>query len=747
MTAPQIGQSTRRVEDHRLLTGNGRFAGDLSFDGMLHAVFVRSPEAHGEVNSIDTVAATQMPGVAAVFTAKDLDHCSIAAPAMLDVPAMSYPVLARGFVRFAGQALAMVLADHPADAADAAEAVSVEISPLPAVVDLLDALDDDLLVFSDAGTNTVIRRTVGVAADRQADFAVDLIVRSPRIDPLTMETFVAVAEPLGDGRVTLWCSSGTPLVTRDAVAGTLSIDPDRVVVRVQDVGGAFGQRGGMRPEYAAIVAAALDLGRPVRWQAARREQLVTGDHGRDLHHSMRVSASADGVIAALDIRIVANLGAYPQRGWFIPLTALQLAPGPYDIPEISVVTTGVVTNTAPTGPYRGAGRPEAGLAIEQAVAAVAAATGLRAETVRERNFIEPNVMPLTTTTGLVHDGGDYAALMNTAESMARARAQRHVAEGSERIGVGVASFVETTAGSHQAGEYARVEVRSDGILAFTGSVSSGQGHQTVWPQVVADALGAAPEDIEVVSGDTSRIAQGTGTFGSRSAPLGAVALSRSATDVRRQVLKRAAIMLEAAVEDLVIDHDGVRVAGVPGSALSLLEVAAAAEAASRPLVAEELFVSADQPLASGCYGAVVAVDDETGSVRVLEIVAVDDCGVHLNPMIVRGQVHGGAAQGLGQALFEHIVYDDSGQPLATTLMDYSIPSAMEMPNMTLAHLVTPSPFNHLGVKGIGEAGTIGVPPAIVAAVADAIGDVSSATVLGLPLRPERVWRAAGGRSL
>ncbi|NIR37900.1 MAG: molybdopterin-dependent oxidoreductase, partial [Actinobacteria bacterium] len=356
--------------------------------------------------------------------------------------------------------------------------------------------------------------------------------------------------------------------------------------------------------------------------------------------------SSDGSIESLDVRVVANLGAYPHRGWFIPLTALQLAPGPYEIDRVSVEALGVVTNTAPTGPYRGAGRPEAGLAIEEVINAVAAAIGVDPSDVRRRNFVDPADMPLRTETGLTHDGGDYAALMVRATDLARDRAAGQAGRAEHRfIGVGVASFVETTAGSHFSGEYGRVEVRPDGIAAYTGSTPSGQGHATVWPVIVAERLGVAPEDVAVITGDTGRIPQGTGTFGSRSAAVGGAALVLATDAVRSAIAERAALLLEASPDDVEVAGGSAYVRGVPSSAISLAEVAVAAESAGEPLVAEELFIPEDQPLASGGYAAVVEVDRETGDVRILDLVAVDDCGVHINSMIVRGQVHGGMGQG------------------------------------------------------------------------------------------------------
>ncbi len=727
------------------MTGAGTFTSDLSFDGMVYAVFVRSIEAHGTIVGVDTIEAESLDGVTAVFTGPQLGSLVIPPPPPIQEPEMARPVLATDRVRFAGEPIALVVASSPACAMDAAETVVIDVEPLPVVTDPADALEGETLLFPEAGTNIALERSVGsMEGESDAPVRVRLQVISPRVDPVTMEPFAAIAVPEADGTTTLWCASGGPLRARDGIAATLGLKSSDVTVRVEDVGGAFGQRGGFRQEYVALVAVARQLGRPVKWVATRREQFLTGEHGRDVFHDVLIEAGEDGVVRRVELRILGNLGAFPHRGFFIPLEAQKSASGAYAIPEVAVSTVGVVTNTAPTGPYRGAGRPEAGLVIEQALDAVAAAVGIDPMEVRLRNFVRPKSMPLKTITGMTHDGGDYAALARRARELLEPRAQMHTLRSGPgtRIGVGYASFVETTAGSHETGEYARVEITTHGVSVFTGSISTGQGHQTVWPQVVAEILGVPEQKISVIAGDTRRIPAGTGTFGSRSAPLGAVAVSRAAMEVREQLLWLAGELLEADPGDLILSSGGIGVRGVPGAMLAMEDVVAAAEERGEQLVAEDIFVPEDQTLSSGCYGALVSVDMETGSFELLEFVAVDDCGVQINPMIVAGQVHGGICQGLGQAMSERVVYDDAGQALTTTLMDYSIPNATSIPSFTTDHLVTPSPANPLGVKGVGEAGTIGAPPAVLAAVRDAVGAAPSD--LQLPMLPERVWRAIHG---
>ena len=748
MTASSIGASPRRREDRRFVTGSGRFTSDLVFQDMVHARFVRSAEAHGTITGVDTSAIRHGSDVVAVFTGRDLGSLSIPPPPPIDLAAMTRPVLATDVVRFAGEPIALIIATTAAGAEDAVDRIGVEIEPLPVVVDPAAAGEDMILLFPEAETNVAVRRNVGSPSPKSQDsqrIKVRVAVGSQRIDPVTMETFGAVAVPESDDSVTLWCGSGTPLMTRDAIAAVLGLEPGTLEVRVVDVGGAFGQRGGFRQEYVAIVAAARRLGRPVKWVATRREQFVAGEHGRDLQHDITIEAGADGVIHSAEIRILANLGAYPHRGWFIPLTALQLAPGPYLIPDMTVSVLGMVTNTAPTGPYRGAGRPEAGLAIERALDAVAVATGLEADEVRRRNYVAPGLMPMTTKTGLMHDGGDYAALADRAAELLQPLARSHTQQlaPDRALGLGYAWFVETSGGRYEQGEYARVEMFPGSVEVYTGSMSTGQGHETVWPQVVADVLGVPESSVAVIAGDTRRIPAGTGTFGSRSAPIGATAASLAAREIRDILLRTAAELLEVDPADLVLARGAIGVKGVPGAALQIKDVVAAAVVGKEPLVAETTFAPTGQTLSSGCYGALVSLDPETGSFDLLELVAVDDCGVQLNPMIVGGQVHGGVGQGVGQALFEEIVYDENGQPLTATMLDYSIPGAGSMPSITTAHLLTPSPSNSLGVKGVGEAGVIGAPAAVVAAVAAAAGSPGSSD-LQLPLLPEKVWRSIGG---
>jgi carbon-monoxide dehydrogenase large subunit len=746
MAPSSIGRSRKRREDLRFIRGEATFTSDISMAGMLHAAFVRSTEAHGTILGIDTSGADTFAGVVATYTGSRLGALQVPPPAGIDNPAFLLPVLAEGKVRFVGEPIVMVVGVTPESALDGAEHVAVDIEPQPAVTKAHEAAQGGVLLFETAGSNVVVERSVGVPGGGSgAPVEASVVVKSQRLDPVAMETYAAVAVPESDGTSTLWCGSGTPLGTRDGIAAALGLTHDELRVRVQDVGGGFGQRSGFHQEQVAIIAASRALGKPVKWVAGRREQFVIGEHGRDLLHEITIRAGADGVIRGADISILANLGAYPQRGWFIPLTALQLASGPYSIPELFVTAKAVVTNTAPTGPYRGAGRPEAGLAIEQAMDALAEVTGLAPGEVRRRNFVQPAAMPYTTLTGLTHDSGDYAALADrTAELLERrARLHRERALPSRRIGIGMASFVETTAGQHVLGEYGRVEVTAGGVDAYTASMSSGQGHETVWPQVIADALGVDEAAVTVIAGDTDRIPHGIGTFGSRSAVLGATAIALASKVVREKVLGLAADILEADEGDLSIASGRVGVKGAPGSSLPFSDIVTAAERKGVSLSAETTFVADHQPLASGCYGAVVSLDIETGSFDLVEFVAVDDCGVQLNPMIVVGQVHGGLGQGLGQAMFEQVVYDEGGQPLTTTFMDYSIPAAGSLPFFTTSHMATPSSANLLGVKGVGEAGTIGAPPAVVAAVRAALDiPVVSAAPLRLPLLPETVWRAS-----
>ena len=747
-----LGAPLLRREDERFVTGRGRYVADVDAVGVLTATFVRSPVAAATGLRVDLAPARSAPGVVAAFAAADLglDDIPGSTGRGPDAPAMSRPPLARHAIRHVGEPLALILTEGSPAGADAVELVGVDFDTGPVVADIDAALADDDLVFAEAGTNVVHSGTVPQGSDPDLErwpVRARVLVDNQRLAPVSIEPLAILAVPEPGGGVTVWCGHQAPHRLRDQLARHIGLEPGAVRVVVPDVGGAFGMKGMLFPEYLVVVAAALRTGRPVRWVQTRYEQFVCGTHGRGMRHEVELSGDADGRIRAARVRIRADLGAYPHNGGAVPWFSRYMASGPYDIADLSVEVTMVVTNRAPTGSYRGAGRPEAALAIERGVEAFARAAGLDPAVVRRRNFVPASSMPHTTPTGALYDSGDYTAALDRALALAgeprvREEQARRRDSGGHPLGLGIGSFVERAGGAKDSGEYARVEVSPDGrVIARTGTSSTGQGHETTWSQVVASVLGVAPDEVTVVAGDTAAVSHGTGSFASRSAQLAGSALMRTATAVRERARGLAADLLDVPESDVVLLPGGGFGAGPrrPGHA-SLAEVAHHAGLVGTDLAAEETFTPGAQTFPYGCCVAVVEVDVETGRVRILDLVAVDDCGTVLNPMLVEGQVHGSLLQGVAQALFEGIEYDVDAQPLTTTLADYGAPAAPDAPSYTTDRLVSPAPSNPLGAKGAGESGCIGAPPAVVNAVLDALAPYG-VTDLQMPMTPQSVWHA------
>jgi carbon-monoxide dehydrogenase large subunit len=580
------------------------------------------------------------------------------------------------------------------------------------------------------------------------DYAVvaEIAVINQRLAPNPIEPLVILAEPAGDGRLTVYISHQRPHGAQARLSQLIPIDEGKLRVVVPDVGGAFGMKGMTYPEHTVTAAVALRLGQPVMWQERRREHMSGGTHGRGSVHRVRLMGTRAGRIQRAEIDILADVGAYPHNGGGIPMLSRLVALGLYGINAGFIRTTAVVTNAAPTGSYRGAGRPEAAYAIERAVDAFARAAELDPVAVRLANFIPAAALPHRTPTGALYDSGDYAAALRRAVDLVgldlvRQEQQDRLAKGHNPIGVGFGAFVERAGGAVDGGEYGRVEIdRAGAITVRTGSASSGQGHETAWAQLAADALGVSPNDVRYVAGDTDEVAQGTGTFASRSAQVGGAAIWRTAHVVRRKAIELLADVLDASAEDLVLSDGNFSIAGVPGTEMSWSEVAAAAHERGVDLAAEEWYVPGAQTFPYGVHAAVVEVDLDTGDVRLDRMVAVDDCGNVINPMIVEGQLHGSLMQGIGQALYEEVQYSERGQLLTSTLMDYMMPRATNAPTVISGRLVHPAPSNALGAKGTGEAGCIGAPPAIVNAVLDALAPYGVRD-LQMPLRPATVWNA------
>jgi aerobic carbon-monoxide dehydrogenase large subunit len=740
-------RSLPRLEDLRLVTGAGRYVADLAPPGTIHLAFVRSVEAHALISAIDTTAVDRA-GVVGVFTAADLNLADIPGDSLATAaPGFPRPHLAHEKVRYVGEPIAVVAATSFAAAVDAAELLSVDYEPLPAVIDPRSSVEDRVLIHEAAGTN-VVHRTDLEFGELREDYEVvaEIAVTNQRLAPNPIEPLVILAQPADDGRLTVYISHQRPHGVLARLSQLIPMDAAKLRVVVPDVGGAFGMKGMTYPEHTVTAAIALRLGQPVMWQERRREHMSGGTHGRGSVHRVKLMGARDGRIQRAEIDILADVGAYPHNGAGIPTLSRLVALGLYSIDCGSIRTTAVVTNAAPTGSYRGAGRPEAAYAIERAVDAFARAADLDPVAVRMINFIPTEALPHRTPTGALYDSGDYAEAMGRAVELVeldrlRQEQQVRLAEGRNPIGVGFGAFIERSGGAVDGGEYGRVEIdRAGSITVRTGSASSGQGHETAWAQLAADALGASADNVRYVAGDTDEVAQGTGTFASRSAQVGGAAIWRTAHVVRRKAIELVADVLDASPEDLVLADGNFSIAGAPGTEVSWSEVAEAAHERGVDLAAEEWYVPGAQTFPYGVHAAVVEVDLDTGDVRLDRIVAVDDCGNVINPMIVEGQLHGSLMQGIGQALFEGVQYSEEGQLLTSTLMDYIVPHATDASAVTSERLVHPAPSNSLGAKGTGEAGCIGAPPAIVNAVLDALAPYGVKD-LQTPLRPATVWTA------
>jgi carbon-monoxide dehydrogenase large subunit len=747
-----LGRVHPRREDARLVTGQARFVGDLHEPGVAWCVFVRSMQAHGRLEPVDTSAARGAPGVLAAWAAADLDLRDI--PGVTGpgppAPAMSRPPLARERVRYAGEPVAAIVAQDRASAVDASELVAAWVEPEPVITDVDTALAGDTLLFPEAGTNIVARTSLaGTARDPAPDgwpVRAAVTIDNQRIAPVPVEPLSIKVRPEPDGRLTVWCGHQAPHRLRRQLATLLGVPEPRIRVIVPDVGGAFGQKGMLFPEYLVVAAAALRLQRPVMWVATRYEQFIGGTHGRAQRHRIELAGDAGGRIRSAQVEITADVGAYPHNGSQIPGFTAYMATGPYDIADLRLTTTIAVTNRAPTGSYRGAGRPEAAYAIERAVDAFARAAGLDPAEVRRRNFIAADAMPYRTATGALYDSGDYARALDMALDLAGAPAvrdeqRRRHEQRRNPIGLGIGAFVERAGGAPDSSEHVRVEVDGRGGLTVrVGTSASGQGHETVWSQILAEVFDSDPDLVTVIAGDTDEVAEGTGTFASRSAQIAGSAVRRVGTVVRDRARDLVAEMFEADPGDIRVAGGAFGVAGEPDHAVPLGDVAAFAAARGLTLEAQETWSPHAQTFPYGVHVAVVEVDLDTGDISLRTMVAVDDCGNVINPQIVEGQVHGSLLQGIGQALYEAVEYDDAGQPLTTSLAEYLAPTAPDAPDFVTGRLVSPAPSNPLGAKGTGEAGCIGAPPAIVNAVLDALAPYG-VTMLDMPLSPQRVWRA------
>jgi aerobic carbon-monoxide dehydrogenase large subunit len=747
-----VGQRVRRREDPRFLTGRGQYVDDLELPGALHITFVRSPWAHAQIRSVNTAQASGT-GDVQILSGEDIELPAIPPPPFIP-GGERFPrnPVAKGKVRFAGDIVAVAMAPTREASVDAAELIDVDYQPLPVLIDPAEAVENQKLLFEDAGTNICFERPPASTDDdlfSDCPVVVEGGMTSQRIAACPIEPRAHAARLEDDGRLTVWLSTQTPHQDRAGLARALGMEPEQIRVIAPDVGGGFGGKG-LDVEDILVAYLARKTGRPVRWTETRSEHMVAMHHGRAQRIAFKLGADQEGRIKALKLNLLQDAGAYPGIGAFLPNLTGLMASGVYDIPKIDVEIKAVVTNTTPVAAVRGAGRPEASQAVERALDTLAAELSLDPAEIRRRNFIATDDWPVTTAAGATYDIGDYGRALDLVleragyEDLRRQQAERRERGDAKQLGIGLATYVEITNGIGES-EFGAVEITADGeAIVRTGSFSHGQGHETTFAQIAADRLGLPIEKITVLKGDTDAVARGTGTYGSKSAQIGGVAAGQASEELVELAKKLAAEELEASPEDMVLDLEAGRfhVAGAPQPGLTWAELAGAMDQGGRltELRAEADFQAAQPSFPFGAHLAVVEVDTETGAVGLERIVAVDDAGRIINPLVVDGQVHGGVAAGVAQALYEEIAYDEDGNPLSANLVSYCMPAAPELPMIERVEMVTPTPVNPLGAKGIGESGTIGSTPAVHNAVVDALAPFGVRHV-EMPLHGERVWRA------
>ncbi len=756
-----IGTPLRRVEDRPLLTGTGRYTDDVPLPGILHVHILRSPHAHARIARLDVQAARQAPGVMEVATGADVRELKPLSVNEL-FPGMKVarrPLLLTDVARAVGEPIAAVVADTPARARDAADLIAVEWEPLAAVVEPPDAARPEAPVLYPAlGSNRAFTHAwragdVAGGFSRAAQVA-RLSVRQPRVSAVAMEprTVLAVYDPHLD-ELTVWSSSQAPFRVRSEIAICLGFNESRIRVIAPDVGGGFGVKGSPYAEDVLVAWLAWRLRRPVKWVATRGEDLADTHHGRGGDAEGELGVDAQGRILGVRARIVFALGSEIVFSGAVPASNHgRTLPGAYVVPAVDIETGAAYTTTMSTGPYRGAGRPEGIFLMERLLDEAARALKLDPAEIRRRNFVPASAFPYRTLTGCVYDSGDYAAAFEQALKLAeyeRLREQQRAArQRDEIVGIGLSAYVEPAALGWESG-IVRVE-RTGTVTVVTGSSAHGQGHETTWAQIAADVLGVQPADVVVRHGDTRGAPVGFGTFGSRSTALGGSAVFRAATEVREKGRRIAANVLEAGATDVVAVPGGFQVTGAPAKKVTWARVADAAYRGAHLAPGDEpgldatVFFKADAETWSfGACVASVTIDRETGQVSLTRLVWVDDAGTIVNPLLAEGQLHGSYAQGAGQALLEGIVYDGQGQLLTATLMDYAVPRLGDFPEPELGKSVTPTPRNPIGAKGLGEAGCIAVPPAIVNAVVDALAPFGCRHI-DMPVTAEKVWQVLHG---
>ena len=745
-----LGNAVTRKEDPGLLTGANAYVDDLDIDS-LRIVFVRSTMAHASLLEVDTSEAINMPGVSAIYTSDNLNMDAVNQSEFMD-PSMNRPPLAVDRVRFVGDIIAAVVAESHSQAVDAAEQIIIDYDPLPANADIETAIEEGTDILWEGAESNICfaigNEYDGPDVNEAADTVVTERIVTQRLAGVPMEPngCVAIPEP---GSMTFYASTQAAHGLRDGLAPNIGLEPENLRVIAPWVGGGFGPKAGLYIEFILCAKAAQELNQPVKWTEQRGENMVSMAQGRAMVMNAELGVNKDGSIVGLKARVVADAGAYPAIGAILPMLTMQLSQAVYDIPAIDFFAQSVVTNTTFTGAYRGAGRPEATQMVERILDKAANAIGMDPAELRRKNYLQPDAFPLTTLVGANYDSGDYERSLDAAldasgyKDLRAEQKRRRESDDPMLLGIGVSSYVEVTAPIGLHVEYGSCEINDDGSATIkVGTSSHGQGHDTAFSMIVNDVLGIPMDEVTHIDADTQEVARGAGTMGSRSLQAGGSAIYEASQVVLEKGKQLAATLLEASAEDIVVGEGALQVAGVPAKSISWADLASAAiEQEIEGGLAHELdFDGTDSTYPFGSHVAVVEIDRDTGNVELLRHIAVDDCGIILNPMLVNGQQHGGIAQGIAQALWEHVQYDEDANPVTASLMDYLMPSAADMPSFEVSNTETASPRNPLGAKGIGESGTIGSTPAVHIAVCDAVAHLGIEHV-DMPCTPQSVWKA------
>ena len=772
MTQRYVGQAMKRKEDPRLVSGTSTYVDDVVLPGMLHMAVTRSMHAHARIKRIDTSKAQRLPGVVAVVTGEEVAaHCGLI-PCAASLPNMKRAqrhLLATNKVRFVGEPVAAVVAEDKYIARDAADLIEIDYEPLPVVVDPEKAMDPaSPRLYEEFSDNIAFNFFFETGNTEEAFKKADVIVKerliNQRLAPVTMEPRGVVATyRMPDNELVVWCSTQTPHGLRTLLANMLRVPENQTRVIAPEVGGGFGCKIDLYAEDGLVGYLAKKTGRPVKWIEGRRENIAATIHGRDQIDDVELALKKDGTILGMRVKAIADLGAF--LSFFTPmiptLTGL-LAPGCYKVPALKFDQVGVLTNKMATDAYRGAGRPEATYLIERIMDVAAQKLKIDPAEIRRKNFPQPSEFPFKTSGGVIYDSANYEAALDLALKKANyeglRQKQAELRKQGKYMGIGLSSYVEIcSAGpSHAVGgggwEAGTVRIERTGkVSVLTGVSPHGQGQETSFAQIVADEFGIEPDDVVTIHGDTGRVPSGIGTFGSRGTSVGGTAVYLAAQDLKEKMKKIAAHLLEATPDKIEFGIGKLLVKGTSGRSINFKEVVTVAyNAVKLPrgmepgLEATRFFEPSNFTFPFGTHVCVVEIDEETGEPRITKYVAVDDCGNVINPLLVEGQIHGGLVQGIGQALHEEVVYDENGQLLTGSLMDYAIPRAHDFPEFELDRTVTPSPVNPLGLKGVGEAGTIGSTPAVVNAVVDALAPFGI-THIDMPVRSEKIWRILKGR--